>query len=184
VFPSPVRPVPFVAGAVIGLALSQSVAAASSQTVFLPSGRPAFAEKLSQGLIGFSIEMDRWPSWAGDAVGKPNAYVNQVLSVMGSFTGVPPPLRVGGGWCGEFVAYRQRCRQIDLLTCSQQRGQGLHPARCPCNQRFVPRSNRIYSLSRSRHHRDRQGLLRIVVELAEGNEVVSAASSGTTQTLC
>ncbi|KAJ9094739.1 hypothetical protein QFC21_005897 [Naganishia friedmannii] len=39
--------------------------------------------------------MDRWTSWAGEAVGKPNPFVNQVLGVMESFTGVPPPFRVG-----------------------------------------------------------------------------------------
>ncbi|KAJ9121284.1 hypothetical protein QFC24_004620 [Naganishia onofrii] len=39
--------------------------------------------------------MDRWTSWAGESVGKPNLFVNQVLGVMESFTGVPPPFRVG-----------------------------------------------------------------------------------------
>ena len=86
------------AGASITLLLSEHAAAAPNATVFLPSSRPAFAEKLSQGLIGFSIEMDRWTSWAGEAVGKPNPYVNQILSVMASFTGVQPPFRVGGKW--------------------------------------------------------------------------------------
>jgi hypothetical protein len=87
-----------VAGATITILLSETVAAAPNATVFLPSSRPVIAEKLSQGLIGFSIEMDRWTSWAGEAVGKPNLYVNQILSVMASFTGVQPPFRVGGMW--------------------------------------------------------------------------------------
>jgi hypothetical protein len=78
--------------------LSDHVLAAgpTNTTLRIPSSRPPFAEKLSQGLIGFSIEMDRWTSWAGESVGKPNLFVNQVLGVMESFTGVPPPFRVGG----------------------------------------------------------------------------------------
>jgi hypothetical protein len=86
------------AAAPVTVSFSETAPAAPNATVFLPSSRPAFAEKLSQGLIGFSIEMDRWTSWAGEAVGKPNPYVNQVLSVMASFTGVQPPFRVGGMW--------------------------------------------------------------------------------------
>jgi hypothetical protein len=42
-----------------------------------------------------SIEMDRWQSWAGDAVGKPNPFVNQVLGNLASLTGNAVPLRVG-----------------------------------------------------------------------------------------
>lgn len=95
-FPPVHYPTVIAAGLSIGLALSDQALAAPNATVFLPAARPAFAEKLSQSLIGFSIEMDRWTSWAGEGVGKPNTYVNQMLSVMGSFTGVSPPFRVGG----------------------------------------------------------------------------------------
>ncbi|KAL2877215.1 hypothetical protein SGCOL_007611 [Colletotrichum sp. CLE4] len=39
--------------------------------------------------------MDRWPDWAGQEVGKPNEYLNQLLSNLGERTGHMPFLRVG-----------------------------------------------------------------------------------------
>ncbi|KAK1491846.1 hypothetical protein CTAM01_10169 [Colletotrichum tamarilloi] len=61
----------------------------------LPSHRPEWAEKLSPHLAAFSIEMDRWPDWAGQEVGKPNEYFNRLLSNLGERTGHMPFLRVG-----------------------------------------------------------------------------------------
>ncbi|KXH53373.1 hypothetical protein CSIM01_13804 [Colletotrichum simmondsii] len=61
----------------------------------LPSHRPEWAEKLSPHLAAFSVEMDRWPDWAGQEVGKPNEYFNQLLSNLGERTGHMPFLRVG-----------------------------------------------------------------------------------------
>ncbi|EAL19064.1 hypothetical protein CNBH1660 [Cryptococcus deneoformans B-3501A] len=61
----------------------------------IPSNQPAWAEPLSPNLAAFSIEMDRWPDWAGQKVGEPNKYVNQVLTNLGERTGVMPYLRVG-----------------------------------------------------------------------------------------
>ncbi|KAK7438142.1 hypothetical protein Landi51_11795 [Colletotrichum acutatum] len=61
----------------------------------LPSRRPEWAERLSPHLAAFSIEMDRWPDWAGQKVGKPNEYFNQLLSNLGERTGHMPFLRVG-----------------------------------------------------------------------------------------
>ncbi|RSM04452.1 hypothetical protein CEP52_006788 [Fusarium oligoseptatum] len=61
----------------------------------LPIEKPAWAEKLSPHLAGFSIEMDRWPDWAGQRVGKPNEYFNQLLRNLGERTGHMPFLRVG-----------------------------------------------------------------------------------------
>ncbi|EAL19043.1 hypothetical protein CNBH1450 [Cryptococcus deneoformans B-3501A] len=64
-------------------------------SVQIPSNQPAWAEPLSPNLAAFSIEMDRWPDWAGQKVGEPNKYVNQVLTNLGERTGVMPYLRVG-----------------------------------------------------------------------------------------
>ncbi|KAM5368325.1 hypothetical protein ACJZ2D_009593 [Fusarium nematophilum] len=61
----------------------------------LPSQRPAWAENLSPHLAGFSLEMDRWPDWAGRKVGKPNEYFNQLLRNLAERTGHMPFLRVG-----------------------------------------------------------------------------------------
>jgi hypothetical protein len=68
---------------------------ASDLTVQLPTQRPAWAGKLSPHLAGFSLEMDRWPAWAGSEVGKPNKFFNQVLQNLGERTGHMPFLRVG-----------------------------------------------------------------------------------------
>ncbi|KAJ4118628.1 hypothetical protein NW765_017515 [Fusarium oxysporum] len=64
-------------------------------TLQLPARRPAWSEKLSPYLAGFSLEMDRWPDWAGRKVGEPNRYFNQLLKNLGDRTGHMPVLRVG-----------------------------------------------------------------------------------------
>ncbi|ADV23898.1 Hypothetical Protein CGB_H2500W [Cryptococcus gattii WM276] len=64
-------------------------------SVHVPNSQPAWAEWLSPNLAAFSIEMDRWPDWAGQKVGEPNQYTNQVLTNLGERTGVMPYLRVG-----------------------------------------------------------------------------------------
>lgn len=72
--------------------------AAESQYNFilqLPTKRPEWVEKLSPHLAGFSLEMDRWPDWAGKELGKPNVYFNQLLRNLGERTGHMPFLRVG-----------------------------------------------------------------------------------------
>ena len=61
----------------------------------LPSEMPPWVEKLSPHLAAFSIEMDRWPDWAGQEVGKPNEYFNQILLNLKERTGHMPFLRVG-----------------------------------------------------------------------------------------
>ncbi|KAM0542983.1 hypothetical protein ACHAPJ_012540 [Fusarium lateritium] len=64
-------------------------------TLQLPTKRPEWAEKLSPHLAAFSLEMDRWTDWAGNEVGKPNKYFNQLLRNLGERTGHMPFLRVG-----------------------------------------------------------------------------------------
>jgi hypothetical protein len=65
-------------------------------TIQLPTSKPGWAEHLSPQLAAFSIEMDRWPDWAGYAVGQPNSYTNQLLKNLGDRTGMMPYLRIGG----------------------------------------------------------------------------------------
>ncbi|KAH9215802.1 hypothetical protein DL95DRAFT_499780 [Leptodontidium sp. 2 PMI_412] len=64
-------------------------------TLQLPTRIPAWTEPLSPQLAGFSIEMDRWLDFAGEEIGKPNEYFNQLLKNLGERTGHMPCLRVG-----------------------------------------------------------------------------------------
>lgn len=75
--------------------VAPSIANAGS-SIGLPPSLPKYSKPLNKDLIGLSIEMDKWTSWAGASVGQPNTYVNQVLSNLASLTGNPVPLRVGG----------------------------------------------------------------------------------------
>ncbi|KAH8897342.1 hypothetical protein GQ53DRAFT_778460 [Thozetella sp. PMI_491] len=83
----------------LALAVAHRAAAAAGGaydfTLQLPSQMPAWAQKLSPHLAGFSLEMDRWPDWAGQEVGKPNEYFNQLLRNLGDRTGHMPFLRIG-----------------------------------------------------------------------------------------
>lgn len=61
--------------------------------VSLPLAAPSNAQKLSQNLLGFSIESDRWPEWVG--VSKPNTFWINTLNNLKALTGKPPIIRVG-----------------------------------------------------------------------------------------
>jgi len=77
--------------------LAASAAAVDTNiTLTVPNAQPSFAQPLSSTLAGFSIEMDRWPDWAGQNIGSPNKFVNQVLTNLAGGTGRPPSIRVGG----------------------------------------------------------------------------------------
>lgn len=68
----------------------------AASSIGLPSSLPKWSKPLNKDLLGLSIEMDRWTSWAGEAIGKPNPFVNQALGNLASLTGTAVPLRVGG----------------------------------------------------------------------------------------
>jgi hypothetical protein len=76
-----------------GAAASASI---SQATIVLPRHRPAFAERIDPNLVAFSIEADRWPDWAGHAVGQGNEFTRQVLRNLEERSGVPSAIRVGG----------------------------------------------------------------------------------------
>ena len=65
-------------------------------SLYLPSSQPASAQALDPNLASFSIEMDHWPDWAGEEIGKANDYVLTLLSNLEQRTGSPQWLRVGG----------------------------------------------------------------------------------------
>lgn len=73
----------------------QAAVPVTNITLQLPSRTPAWTERLSPQLAGFSIEMDRWLEFAGPEVGRPNKYFNQLLQNLGERTGQMPCLRVG-----------------------------------------------------------------------------------------
>lgn len=83
---------PFLAASAL---LAPSVVNAAS-SIGLPPSLPKYSKPLNKDFLGLSIEMDRWQSWAGNAVGQPNPFVNQVLGNLASLTGNAVPLRVGG----------------------------------------------------------------------------------------
>lgn len=66
-------------------------------SIFLPFDQPTNAEKLDPQLVGFSIELDRWPDWAGRQVGQPNQFVHSVMRQLTDRSGAPPYFRIGGG---------------------------------------------------------------------------------------
>lgn len=68
-------------------------ASASALDVSLPLSAPSAAQELSQTLISFSLEQDRWPDWAG--VDSRNEFTYSALKNLADITGIPPKIRVG-----------------------------------------------------------------------------------------
>lgn len=54
---------------------------------------PPSSQVLSQNLLGFSIEQDRWPDWTG--VDSRNEFTHSALLNYALLTGKPPRIRVG-----------------------------------------------------------------------------------------
>lgn len=85
-----------VGGASAQGALPTRPTAGRNAWINLPSNKPKYARTLRKNLLGLSIEMDQWPQWAGETLGKPNKFVNTVLGNLASRTGHAVNLRVGG----------------------------------------------------------------------------------------
>jgi len=134
--------VPVLETALLSRALATSPLTVNT-SVQIPTSKPPYAERLSPYLAGFSIEMDRWTDWAGDEIGKPNEYVNQLLSNLGQRTGKMPFLRVGG----EYIV--QLGRDSQRLHHSKFTGQGVRRPKRPSLQRYIPTANTKRSQSRS-----------------------------------
>ncbi len=77
--------------AALVLALVASYVSALNVTV--PTALPAHAQPLSQTLVSFSIEQDRWPDWTG--IDAQNNFTHTALSNYAALTGKPPDIRVG-----------------------------------------------------------------------------------------
>lgn len=82
------------AALLLALALAPPIKADAA--IGIPSRLPPYNKVLPKGMLGLSIELDRWPSWSGSEIGSPNSYFNQVLSNLASRTGQAVPIRVGG----------------------------------------------------------------------------------------
>ena len=83
-----------IAAILLALAVAPSIQADAA--IGIPSRMPPYSKALPKGMLGLSIELDRWPSWSGDEIGSPNDYFNQVLNNLASRTGQAVPIRVGG----------------------------------------------------------------------------------------
>ena len=58
------------------------------------SGVPSTTEPVSQSLISFSIEQDRWTDWVGTT--ERNQFFFNTLDNLKQLTGEPPQIRIGG----------------------------------------------------------------------------------------
>ncbi|EKM58753.1 glycoside hydrolase family 79 protein [Phanerochaete carnosa HHB-10118-sp] len=79
-------------GSLVGC-LAQSSANATSANVTLPIFAPPTSQPLSNTLLSFSIEQDRWPDWTG--IDSRNEFTHAALSNLAELTGRPPKIRVG-----------------------------------------------------------------------------------------
>lgn len=61
------------------------------------TSKPGLAAPLPKDFLGLSVETTSWVAWAGDALGKPNGFVQQALGQLQAVTGQPLPIRIGGG---------------------------------------------------------------------------------------
>ncbi|KAH8803721.1 hypothetical protein F5884DRAFT_740279 [Xylogone sp. PMI_703] len=68
----------------------------ASYSLIVPSSEPTFAKSLDSAFVSFSLEFQFWPTYAGNATGKPNKYINQLLGNLAERTGKTPAIRVGG----------------------------------------------------------------------------------------
>lgn len=84
---------------ILGLSIGGLVVWADNvtTTINVPTRQPGYAEYLNPHLASLSIEIDNFPIWAGESVGKSNNFTNQVLENLGNRTGRGVWLRIGGG---------------------------------------------------------------------------------------
>ena len=62
-------------------------------SVTVPVAAPSTAPKISQSLVSFSIEQDRWTDWAGTT--SRNQFFFNTLDNLRQLTGIPPQIRIG-----------------------------------------------------------------------------------------
>ena len=73
--------------------LPSSQAQVSNASVTVPVFAPPSSQPLSNTLLSFSIEQDRWPDWSG--IDERNEFTHAALTRLASLTGRPPKIRVG-----------------------------------------------------------------------------------------
>ncbi|PPQ71401.1 hypothetical protein CVT26_011116 [Gymnopilus dilepis] len=62
-------------------------------SVTVPVAAPSTAPKISQSLVSFSIEQDRWTDWSGTT--SRNQFFFNTLDNLRQLTGIPPQIRIG-----------------------------------------------------------------------------------------
>jgi hypothetical protein len=72
---------------------TSGVSSATYAVSVLPAA-PSDAARLSQTLLSFSIEQDRWPEWIVDG-DSPNGFFLNALDNIAQLTGAPPWIRIG-----------------------------------------------------------------------------------------
>ena len=102
------------AGTFAGCRAQTNAANTTSAEVVLPIFAPPASQPLSNTLLSFSIEQDRWPDWAGTDAR--NAFTHAALSGLARLTGRPPKIRVGANtedktvWDPTVTVRGVRCR--------------------------------------------------------------------------
>ena len=71
----------------------QSANITTNVNTTVPFFAPDSSQPLSQTLLSFSIEQDRWPDWSGS--NSRNQFTFDALSTYARLTGRPPKIRVG-----------------------------------------------------------------------------------------
>lgn len=75
------------------LSCSAQGSSSSNVSITLPTVAPPTSQPLSNTLLSFSIEQDRWPDWSG--VDSRNEFTHSALTRLAGLTGRPPKIRVG-----------------------------------------------------------------------------------------
>ncbi|KAI0027404.1 hypothetical protein K488DRAFT_61654 [Vararia minispora EC-137] len=65
----------------------------STTNLNIPSRPPSNAASASRDLVGFSIEQDQWPDWAGSS--SPNTFWINALNNLKTLSGLPTRIRIG-----------------------------------------------------------------------------------------
>lgn len=68
---------------------------ASCQATIIQVTAPGDVANVSQNLVAFSVEGDRWTQWVKTTSGSQNTFFYNTLINLQEYTGAPPQLRIG-----------------------------------------------------------------------------------------
>lgn len=86
----------FAALAALASLTHASVNITSTVVLPIPAREPPFTKLVDPSFVSMSFEFQFWPTYAGNATGQPNLYVNQLLNNLANRSGKPVAVRVGG----------------------------------------------------------------------------------------